>query len=726
MSFADLHLKPEYTTGTDHFLRDFFVPVLKEARTYDRAVGYFSSSALVGLSKGLYGFAENGGKIRVLTSPHLSAEDFEYIRLGYEERQKIIERALLDALIPAKDLPMADQDRLSLLSRLIAHGILDIKIAFRSRGLYHEKIGILTDSDNRQIAFTGSANETSSALYDNYETISVFWDWRPGDKERVLIKRNHFDKIWNNQDAEIQVLPSETISNAIIEKYQRINYTRNLDNIELNELKDPPEVKIKGIPSDINLRPYQIEAVQKFLKANGRGIFDMATGTGKTFTALGALCALRYKCEENNQESIGVFIVAPMTYLVEQWASDIRKFGIEPIIAYSTSADRNWNSKLSTAIIRHQKQKQFFCIVTTNDTFANKNIQAKLKTLHQDRVNLFIIVDEAHNFGALKKRETLTDKFKYRLALSATLVRHNDKEGTDALLSYFGERCIEYSLEKAIKEKFLTPYEYHPIIITLTNEERLAYENISKKINSHCLENDEGKRVPDKIAEMLLIRRARLIATASEKIPALKAAIGQYRTESGLLVYCGTSGQIAETQEYISLDKNLENQTNEEKEFSQLSSVTKMLNSLEMKTAQYTSKISTDDRINLIEQFKNENIQVLTAIKCLDEGVSISSIKVAFILASTTNPKEYIQRRGRVLRLWKGKDKAIIYDFITLPEPLEQHNIHSQCFNSLAEKELKRFEEFNRLALNRDSNLLTYIQIADKYKITLDTNTSGI
>ena len=305
----------------------------------------------------------------------------------------------------------------------------------------------------------------------------------------------------------------------------------------------------------------------------------------------------------------------------------------------------------------------------------------------------------------------LTDLFKYRLALSATLVRHNDKEGTDALLAYFGQRCIEYSLEKAIAEGFLTPYEYYPVFITLTEAERLAYADISAKILKNMVDNGNGQMVPNKTAEMLLFKRARLVATAQEKLSKLAEMMPDFQDKQGILVYCGTSGRISEVDEY----RPMEEISKEEK--SQIDAVARLLNSLEIKAAKYTSEETTSERIDIIEQFKNDNIQALVAIKCLDEGVSIQSIKYAFILASTTNPKEYIQRRGRVLRRFRGKDKALIYDFIALPAALGEKQPFMKNFKRLAEKEMKRFYEFNRLAVNRIENNGAYLQVISDYSL---------
>lgn len=718
MPFQDLNIKTEYRTGKADFLKDFFIPVLSEACTYDRAVGFFSSSALIGLSEGLYNFVKRKGKIRVITSPRLSEDDFEAIIKGYEDRKSVVERALMRDLKTLTEIREdGKKERLNFIANLISNNILDIKIAFRNKGLYHEKMGILRDVDKRRIVFLGSLNETGSALFDNYEQIEVFSDWKDDD-ERINSKVNHFEEMWENKDPEIKVFRSDLLNKEIISRYKTSDNYIDQDLKDLEKLEQVVEEnkQLPGLPDDIFLREYQIQAINEYIASDGRGIFDMATGTGKTFTALGAICCLR----EKNNGKLGVIVSVPLTYLVEQWAQDIKRFGITPIVAYSSSTTRNWPTILRLELNKHRRMGTFFCVVTTNQTFASSNFQQALIGFNSNNSNLCLVADEAHNFGAPEKIKLLSEKFKYRLALSATMERHNDPEGTDALLKFFGRRCIEYSLEKAIEEGFLTPYEYHPVFITLTEEESQAYANLSKKIRQSMRVDKDGTPSLTNQSEMLLIRRSRLVATAANKLNELKSRFdrGQFEDQNGILVYCGTSTHIPELDEFKSFSDTRE-------ELSQIDAITRVLNNCGISAVQYTSKIPTQERFHQIEEFVRGRVQALVAIKCLDEGVSINNIKYAFILASTTNPKEYIQRRGRVLRQFFKKDKAIIYDFITLPTKPGDGQVVSDVFKSLAENELRRFYEFKKLALNPYEYQKEYTDIIWDYKLNPDKIKSG-
>ena len=307
------------------------------------------------------------------------------------------------------------------------------------------------------------------------------------------------------------------------------------------------------------------------------------------------------------------------------------------------------------------------------------------------------IVDEAHNFGADYLSRLMIDSFNYRLALSATLERHHDEEGTQKLRDYFGAKCIEYDLEMAIREDKLTRYKYHPIIVSLTDEELKKYYDLTAAI-CKCLKKDKhGKITLNEQGKRLCLQRARLVAAAENKIWELKKQILPYIDDSHMLVYCGSASLQDDLRENLEVTAD---------EMRQIDVVTDVLgNKMNMKVSQYTSKEDIEERKILTSEFaKGETIQALIAIKCLDEGVNIPSIKTAFILASTTNPKEYIQRRGRVLRKFPGKDFAVIFDFITLPKDINDSvgsaESEIKMGQGLVRNELTRAFEFARLADN--------------------------
>lgn len=722
MGFQTLNLKSEYRSLKDNIARDFYMPVLQLAVMYKRAVGFFSSTALAEISNGITGLIKNGGQIQLVASPYLSDEDIRAIRTGYDLRRGVIERALLSGLHEPKD--KFEEERLNLLASLIAEGRLDIKIAFTENdklmGMYHEKMGLMYDSDGNVIAFSGSMNESSTAMLLNYESIDVFSSWGK-DIDRVSAKERAFEAIWDNREANVQAIDFPSVNQLILEKYKKQKMDLEIDNkqfrvdekqLEANSLNTNSFGPM--IPNHITLHDYQSAAIERWEQHDYRGIFDMATGTGKTLTGLGALARL----SNHVSNVLAVVIVCPYQHLVEQWVEDIVKFNINPIIGYSSSPQRDWKQRLSSAVRDHKlgvKNRQFFCFICTNATFASEFVQSQIAKIKGDAL---LLVDEAHNFGATRLNSLLTDKFNYRLALSATLDRHRDEEGTDKLKSYFGPKCIEYPLERAIEEHKLTPYKYYPVLVHLNESELEMYNFLSQEINKCIIVDRNGnKKLSDK-GERLALKRARLVAAAKSKLYKLSQLIQPYVDQRHILVYCGAASLLNEDLDYTITD---------EEDIRQIDAVTQLLgNDLNMKVSQFTSKENIEEREVLKREFhRGDNLQALIAIKCLDEGVNIPEIKTAFILASTTNPKEYIQRRGRVLRLADGKQYAEIYDFITLPRPLNE--VSSLTIDEakrdlpLVKNELKRTVEFARIAMNAMEADVIIQQIKDTYDLQDET-----
>lgn len=708
MGFKDHKVKSEYRSLIDNVVQDFYIPLLKDAVSYKRAVGFFSSSSLVEISKGIAGMAAKGGKIQIVASPYLSDEDIDAIRHGYEDRNKIIERALLTQ-ISEKPTDYYSMERLNLLAALIADGVMDIQIAYTEDkhgiGMYHEKMGIIEDVYGDKIAFSGSNNESATAMTINYETMDVFRSWGDSSEiERVRLKENAFCSIWHDTEPNIKVLKFPNITDALIERYQRKPANFAIDDEQFAKRMLTYASKISDmslsyggpigarVPDDIKLREYQKDAISVWVGENYRGIYDMATGTGKTLTGLGAIA----KLSEDLDDVLAVIIVCPYQHLVEQWVEDIVRFNIKPIIAYGDSPQKDWKKRLSRAV-RDQKlrrDKSFFCLVCTNATFAKDYVQDEISKIQSP---ILLVVDEAHNFGARTYARLLDDRFTYRLALSATLERHRDDEGTAMLYDFFGKKCIEYSLDRAIDEDKLTKYKYYPIPVYLTDEELEKYEQKSYEMSKCLIKGKDGKYKLNKRGEILAMERARIVAGASQKLEILREYIAPYAQDNNILVYCGATNVIDEKADYSSTD---------EEDVRQIEAVTRILgNEFGMEVAKFTSEENMETRATIKEQFqKGERLQAIVAIKCLDEGVNIPGIRTAFILASTTNPKEYIQRRGRVLRKAENKPFAEIYDFVTLPRELDSVSglttEQAQRDLSLVKNELARIKEFGRLSMN--------------------------
>lgn len=718
MNFKEIDIKPEYRSLSDNVVKDFYIPLLENAVLYERAVGFFSSSALVQISKGITGLRKNNGKMLLVASPYLSEEDVEAINKGYELRD-IIENALVRELKEPKY--SYEKDRLNLLANLVSEGVLDIKIAFTENehkiGMYHEKMGIISDTEGNRVAFSGSMNESATAMTANYETIDVFCTWK-GEQERVYSKEKAFESIWNNCEPNVCIINFPNLKQEIIDRYKRAAPNYDLDKqefLEDKQLKEESAVYWIGprIPSSINLREYQIKAIDEWKKQDYMGIFDMATGTGKTYTALAAIAELFTSVKKR----LAVIIVCPFQHLVEQWKKDIEQFGMKPIVCYSSSSQKDWKSRLKTSVTGFNLGvNDHFCMVSTNATFSSQFVQDLIGSL---KGNSVLVVDEAHNFGAENLSRTLLSNMKYRLALSATIDRHGDEEGTQKLYDYFGNKCIEYTLKEAIDNGMLTPYYYHPVLVTLNEEELAEYLEITRQIVAtiHNKTDKNGKAKLSEYAKMLLIKRARLVAGASEKIIKLKKAISGYQNDSHILVYCGATTMH---------DVDYKEKQPPVDDIRQIDIVADLLgNELSMRVSKFTSEESIEERETLKMEFADgKHQQVLIAIRCLDEGVNIPSIKTAFILASSTNPKEYIQRRGRVLRTFKGKDFATIYDFITLPILFnEVSNYPSDVCDSvksLAVREMIRMKDFASISENPSEVDKLISEIIEAYNITLD------
>ena len=533
--------------------------------------------------------------------------------------------------------------------------------------------------------------------------IDVFCDWREAEADRVKLKENAFYSMWNNVEPSLKVLEFPNISDVLIEKYRKKGPNFDIDHEQFKRRTLAYGSMLQGmsnssgaqvgarIPADVELHEYQKEAIAAWVGENYRGIFDMATGTGKTYTGLGAIS----KLSEDLNDDLAVIIVAPYKHLVEQWVEDIVKFNMKPIIAYGDPAHKDWRKKFSKAITdqKIRRDKRFLCVVTTNVTFASPDFQERIDKIKSP---ILLVVDEAHNFGARSYAKHLDDRFAYRLALSATLERHRDDEGTALLYSFFGKKCIEYPLERAIDEDKLTPYKYYPILVYLSELELESYEQLSYEMSKCMIKDKHGKYKLNKRGEILALKRSRVVAGAMQKLEALKREITPYKDDNNILVYCGATRVIDDS----------DTSSDDESDIRQIEAVTKILgNELNMSVARFTSEENMEERALIKEHFQDGGkLQAIVAIKCLDEGVNIPGIRTAFILASTTNPKEYIQRRGRVLRKADNKPFAEIYDFVTLPRPLDSVSgltiEQANRDKTLVKNELARIKEFGRLALN--------------------------
>lgn len=672
MLLNELNIDRSYRSNKNNMVKDFYNPTLSVATHYKRAVGYFTVSSLINASQGLSNLISNGGNVEIIASPKLSEEDINTINLGYKMKSDVV----LDAMIREFNNIESDniKERLNYIATLIADGRLDIKIALMDDyGAYHEKFGIIEDAMNNKIMFTGSMNETANGQYSNFESFVVFKSWDSEGNEYVKEYEKDFNDLWENKTNRLDVQPfPEALKNKLLE-YRKTTYVKEIDLENEDEfvIDEDNKNEYPLVPKWFKPRLYQDDAIECWKNNNYCGLLSMATGTGKTLTGLYGITKLW-----NEIHKMAIVIVCPYQHLVEQWVEDVKKFNLNPIICYSKYP--SWREQV------YRKVKLFnygtidnFTIVTTNATFSTNEMQDFLKNVNGDIV---LVVDEAHNAGTYSMKKCLDDKYKYRLGLSATPKRFRDEENTEFIFNYFGGEVFSFDLERAISEGFLTRYYYYPHIVRLTEQEQEEYNQLSLKIAQNIKEVN-GKVVINDIAKNLLIKRARLVAGASNKLNVLRNLMGQYSNKNYILVYCGATKTTDESD------------GSEERQIRRVCQI--LWNEFGIKNRKFTAEESPDERTETIEMFSDgTELQAIVAIKCLDEGVNIPAIQHAFILASSTDPKEFIQRRGRVLRLYNNKEFAYIHDFVTIPCTDEAIG------SSLVESELKRVYEFNSLAEN--------------------------
>lgn len=719
MNFKDIDLEDEYKTPRDNITKDFYIPLLEKAKLYQRSVGFFSSSSLIDLSYGITSLVKNNGKIQFIVSPVLSEEDIKAINDGYANREDLETKILLDSFEEPKNY--FEEERLNLLATLIAEGILDIKIAYSLNkdgkiGLFHPKLGLFYDDEENCVAFSGSMNETKSAFNDNYESFDVFTSW--DDPIRVNNKKRDFNSLWENSDSNALVYNFPDAPKNKLLSYKKSSVNWNIDDEEEienqlnkvdydeNDITNEPRLPY-SVQKNGGLREYQKQAIKNWKENGFVGIYDMATGTGKTFTALGSIVEIY----NSLKSKLAVVICCPQIHLVDQWVEDILAFNIKPVICHS-KAPYDYKKKLKSEILDFNLGvENFICMVCCNATYKNDFIQEQIRNIDGD---VLLVVDEAHNFGSPDLMQTLDDKFKYKLALSATFERYGDEYGTSFLTNYFQKKCITFTLEEAIPE-FLTKYKYYPILITLEEDELEEYHRLSREISKNLKYDKKGRVVGlNKMGELLAGQRARLIAGAHGKISKLTSLMKKYQNDKHILVYCGAT--------------RVNEQDEDGNDLKQIQAITDVIgNQLNMDAAKFTSEENSKERAIIKEKFAyGKELQVLVAIKCLDEGVNIPAIKTAFILASTQNPKEYIQRRGRVLRKFPGKEFAEIYDFVTIPRKLEEAycltNEEIKSEKSLVKNELKRIIEFKSISMNpKDSDELIE-KITESYRLYEENN----
>lgn len=655
MSLKDIPFQYKYRSNQDKLYKDFYHPCLLESVKYDRAAGYFSSHSLKLLARGLEYFLFNHGRIRIVANPLLSSEDIEAIEKGYKAKMELMEKSLLKELeLTAETI---EDDTLNVLAWLIYNNQLDIKIASTdNHSIYHEKFGVFTDEQGNSIAFSGSANETLGGIVSNFEKLDVYFS--KNDAERILDTKNDFEMLWKNDTKGLTVIDMpDSVRKKILEKRKD---TPPKKNVQLNRIEP---------------RQYQQKAINAIKENNWLGILEMATGTGKTITSL--LAANEYKKKKGKMFLV---IYAPFTHLVDQWKQECEKFDFD-YITLCYGFKNAWLPQLEDEIRNYNIGLiDIHIVITTYKTAATPHFNEQIRKISSYS---FLIADECHYIGSRAFRKLQFNNYTARIGLSATPDRWWDEAGTKFLKGIFNQVVYTYSLEEAIDNDKLTPYTYHPYAISLTDEELQEYKKITRQIIRLYNKEDENNEA----IERLNRKRALIIAKSEGKIPKLLSLLKEKNIKdiNHTLVYCAER---------------------------QVDFITKKLSDLGLRVHKFDSTVNNKDRKKVLHAFSQGDIQILVAIKCLDEGVDVPSTRVAYFLASTSNPREFVQRRGRILRKAKSKTIAEIHDFIVLAKGMD-----SDTFSMIAKKELPRFAEFSSAAINQNSAKMQIFDSLDPYNL---------
>lgn len=665
MTFKEFAIEKSYINrGSNNFLDSLLKPALREAVYYRRSVGFFSSSVFSLLLNSLPSFIRNNGKIHLIVSPELSNDDIKAIQLGYEKKAYLLNRRFLEDF--DAEIRLFDDVGLDTLAELVSRGILDVKVASVKNdfGIYHDKLGILTDKVGNNVVFYGSPNSSANAYLNNYEKIRVVRDWIQGEGEAVRDEISEFDSMWENRNPYLEVFDfMESVKECILVVKEERSRGK--------KVKDP-----------IELYDYQKDAIQAWVDKGFRGFYVMATGTGKTWTAIYSAKRLleEHKCL--------IVIAAPYKHLVRQWAEDVNKLFPDAETVLISSENPQWYTISKRLVLSQQyhPEKQII-LITTIKSFYSAKFEKVINLSDEEKL---LIVDEAHRFT--QRPENLRRAYSYMLGLSATPINGKQNESGIALLDFFGGLAYNLPIEEALERNFLVHYNYFPVYVTATSAEEENFNAISSNM-AGCFR--DGVLIDRERFVKYVRARLRIMGMAEEKLARIKTFVDQIKEKDHFVVYCGDGRLFDEQDEEIRHIQFVQNQ----------------MDDMGIRTSQFTANENMDRRMELVDMFNKQEIDALVAIRCLDEGINIPSIKSALILSSNDDYREFVQRRGRILRKYKGKKSADIYDVVVLP---------SAMCPKMAIIELRRYYEYAKLALNKEERLAELQTLLSQYGLRLE------
>lgn len=661
MDLKDVPLKPAYDSDEDSILNDFYIPALSNSLNYQRLAGFFSSSALAVAARGISGLIKNGGTMKLVVGAKLRKQDIEAVEKGLKNKEQVISEMMIQDLdsIEAEFV----KDHVRALAWMVATNRLEIKVAVSlsaklenlgeiAEGIYHQKVGVLSDGSS-YVSFSGSVNESETGWLHSIEEFKVFRSWIEGENAYLKSDMEKFDKYWSGSAKRAIVIDiPAAVRNKLIEMAPV-----SVD--ELNLEKHYPKVKAK-------LWMNQAEAIQAWVKNGFKGILAMATGSGKTLAALSA-CALA-------PPSVITVVLVPTEPILDQWArKEIPKFDPSARVIACSGNHPEWKTLLPLELGLARKSEKGFStknrlyVTAILNTAASERFLLAWKGISPENVQ--VICDEVHHVGAPFFQNCMTLPSSRRIGLSATPERNWDPIGTNRILEYFGPTVYDYGIKDAIKEGHLCHYKYYPFFAFLNKQEFDEFQRLSKEIEKEIAKTgtkDQNKTLltATRKLERLLEERARIKKKARDKIRVFREIISKCAIRP-LIVFC--------------------------EDHEQLDEIKSALREREPSYLVYTSEMTDWQRKHVLDSFRKGEADLLLAIRCLDEGLDVPECEGCIIIASSSSTREFIQRRGRILRGLKGK-LASLNDIIVVPYEAIAHE-DMKTAETLVRQELERVKE---------------------------------
>lgn len=724
-----------YRTGSENEPIEFYMAGLIHSKRFDLLLGYFSSAAINVLSLGFATFLYNGGTMRLVVNNILSQADKDAISAGVAGDVRHTSIDLNDVKQLRRTLDDYGTHFFSCLAWLIANRRIQIKIIKpkSGKGIAHYKSGMFAD-DFDSVGFKASCNFTAFGLLENLEELDGFLSWENSRSSKMISRQNKdFESTFSGNSELVDYLDPKDIEVAIqtefghsslnelvikerelIERKSRalVNEgVRRSFEVAMSQIEEL--VREPRFPYVSGPRQYQVAAYESWVRNEYKGIFAMATGTGKTITSLN--CVLT-EFRRNPEKIYHVLILVPTITLVEQWEKEVGSFNFRDV--YTISSKVSWQNEIATMISSSKRIPISFVIISTYASFVKDKFQSLMADLPDDTI---FIADEGHNLAS----PTVASKIKglnlqRRIGLSATPKRIYDPEGTAQMEEFFHDEepyTFSFSMEKAIKEGVLCQYYYYPHIIKLNNDEMTDYVEISKKI-AKLSRFGKGDQENQSVIERLLLKRKRIIHKATNKLEATIRILRDQFSVKGNLKYTfvyvpeGATFEIREDANEL-VDDNI-----------------RLINQYTREIAKIDEKILVNqfisgmkDRDDILTQFQQGDIDVIASMKCLDEGVDIPRAETAIFCSSTGNPRQFIQRRGRILRKHPAKNHAVIHDLVVIPD-FEEQIEGSDTFDlerNMVRKELERVMYFASLSKNPYYSEDIFSEVCSHYNLNLYT-----